>query len=214
MGNTKQGLQLLIDKMEDVKVAIEFVEEQHDAELWEDLIDMSMKNPKFVSGLLEHIGAYVDPIRLVKRIPSGMQIVGLRDRLVKIISDYNLQMSLREGCKEILKADCVDLAKRLNRGQKRAIQIEESRCAVCAAQIISPRPSQGVVIFFCSHVYHQSCLLRNQAPTTLHLAEIDRLWCSICSHQETKKKAAAATTTRTTSNRNLRLGSSNTSVGS
>ena len=55
-----------------------------------------MKNPKFVSVLLEHIGAYVDPLRLIKEIPSGMEIVGLRDRLVKIISDYNLQVSRKE----------------------------------------------------------------------------------------------------------------------
>jgi hypothetical protein len=51
-----------------------------------------MKNPSFVSGLLEHIGAYVDPLRLIKRIPSGMEIQRLRDRIVKIISDYNLQV--------------------------------------------------------------------------------------------------------------------------
>jgi hypothetical protein len=72
--------------------AIDFIETQNDQDLWEDLIDYSMKHPKFVSGLLEHIGAYVDPLRLVKRIPSGMEIEKLRDRLVKIISDYNLQV--------------------------------------------------------------------------------------------------------------------------
>jgi hypothetical protein len=72
--------------------AIDFIETQNDEELWEDLIDYSMKNPKFISSLLEHIGAYVDPIRLIKRIPEGMEITGLRDRIVKIISDYNLQV--------------------------------------------------------------------------------------------------------------------------
>jgi hypothetical protein len=51
-----------------------------------------MKNPKFVSGLLENIGAHVDPIKLIKKIPLKMEIVGLRDHLVKIISDYNLQV--------------------------------------------------------------------------------------------------------------------------
>lgn len=54
--------------------AIEFIEPQNDDELWEDLIDYSMKNPRFVSGLLEHIGAYVDPVRLIKRIPNGMEV--------------------------------------------------------------------------------------------------------------------------------------------
>lgn len=73
MGNNKQGLQLLIEKIGDVKQvdsptlgvtlkAIEFIETQNDDELWDDLIDYSMKHPKFVSDLLEHIGAYVDPV--------------------------------------------------------------------------------------------------------------------------------------------------------
>lgn len=53
-----------------------------------------MKNSKFISSLLENIGSYVDPIRLIKRIPEGMEIIGLRDRLVKIISDYNLQVNI------------------------------------------------------------------------------------------------------------------------
>lgn len=51
---------------------------------------------QFVSGLLEHIGAFeaVNPLDLIRRIPNGMEIEGLRDRIVKIISDYNLQVDL------------------------------------------------------------------------------------------------------------------------
>lgn len=66
--------------------AIEFVQSLDDEELWEDLIAHSMNNPAFISGLLENIGAHVDPIKLIKRIPNGMEIIGLRDRLVKIVS--------------------------------------------------------------------------------------------------------------------------------
>jgi hypothetical protein len=72
-----------------------------------------MKDNRFIGDLLENIGAYVDPNRLIKQLPSKTEIQGLRNKLVKIISDYNLQMSLQEGCKEILKKDCVDLQKRL-----------------------------------------------------------------------------------------------------
>ena len=41
-----------------------------------------------------HFGScfQIDPKRLINRIPMGMHIEGLRDRLVKIISDYNLQV--------------------------------------------------------------------------------------------------------------------------
>eukprot|EP00004_Rigifila_ramosa_P019763 TRINITY_DN5059_c2_g1_i4.p1 TRINITY_DN5059_c2_g1~~TRINITY_DN5059_c2_g1_i4.p1 ORF type:complete len:836 (-),score=199.40 TRINITY_DN5059_c2_g1_i4:379-2589(-) len=104
MGNTKQALLLIIEELKDVKQAIDFVQQQNDSELWEELITRSLKNPEFISGLLENIGAHVDPIQLIRRIPTGMGIPGLRAKLIKIISDYHLQMSLREGCKEILKA--------------------------------------------------------------------------------------------------------------
>ncbi|ELR10906.1 7fold repeat in clathrin and VPS proteins repeat-containing protein [Acanthamoeba castellanii str. Neff] len=163
MGNTKDALDLIIQKIGDVKQAIEFVQEQRDEELWGDLITQSMRNPKFVSGLLEHIGAFeaVNPLDLIRRIPNGMAIEGLRDRLVKIISDYNLQMSLREGCNTILKADCVDLMDRLYGGQRRAVSVSpDMHCALCSGVIIptSVKDAGDVVAFFCNHGYHTRCL--------------------------------------------------------
>jgi len=95
-------------------------------------------------------------------------------------------MSLREGCKEILKADCVDLEIRLHRGQTRAIKIEEAsanKCAICFGNIISFKmPSMennnqtttgdfggapgGVIVFSCHHSYHQKCLRINFTNAT------------------------------------------------
>jgi len=206
MGNNKQGLQLLIEKIGDVKQAIEFIEGQNDEELWDDLIDYSMKNPQFVSGLLEHIGAYVDPIKLIKRIPTGMEITALRDRLVKIISDYNLQMSLREGCKEVLKADCVDLAERLYRAQRKGFKTEQSaKCAICENPVTNinldvKNPSNGIVVFFCHHIYHQSCL-RTGTPEdgtadkkVSNANDSDRLWCTICRQNQSKPKKSMRAT--------------------
>jgi vacuolar protein sorting-associated protein 41 len=86
MGNTKQALKLIIQKLQKVGVAVEFVEQQKDEELWEFLITECLGRPEFVSELLEHIGAHVDPIKLIRRIPEGMEIDNLRDRLVKIVS--------------------------------------------------------------------------------------------------------------------------------
>lgn len=162
MGNTKQALALLIERIGDVRQAIEFVQARNDEELWEDLIQKSMDRPAFIAGLLEHIGGHVDPIRLVARIPNRMVIPGLRDRLVKIISDYNLQTSLREGCNDILKQDCVDLSLRLNRQQRRALRVERLTCATCQADIEPAKSSavqaDAVVAFFCQHSYHARCL--------------------------------------------------------
>lgn len=64
----------------------------------------------FAGALLDHIGGYVDPLRLVQKIPAGLAIPNLRDRLVHIIADFRTQTSLREGCNTILHHDCLVLA--------------------------------------------------------------------------------------------------------
>lgn len=46
----------------------------------------------FITGLLNNIGTHVDPIILIRQIQTGMEIPGLRDSLVKILQDYNLQV--------------------------------------------------------------------------------------------------------------------------
>ncbi len=59
---------------------------------------------------MDEIGGYVDPLRLVRRIPDGLAIPRLRDRLVHIIADFRTQTSLRQGCAAILEHDCLALA--------------------------------------------------------------------------------------------------------
>ena len=59
---------------------------------------------------MDEIGGYVDPLRLVRRIPAGLAIPRLRDRLVRIIADFRTQASLRQGCAAILEHDCLALA--------------------------------------------------------------------------------------------------------
>lgn len=73
--------------------AVDFVEKQRDVELWHDLISYSLDNAKFISGLLDRIGDHIDPLTLIQQIPKGMEIPGLKMKLVKIISDYSLQVN-------------------------------------------------------------------------------------------------------------------------
>lgn len=111
---------MIMEELQDVDKAIEFAKEQDDAELWEDLISYSIDKPRillswplflsfaclnmwrflslappaFITGLLNNIGTHVDPILLIHRIKEGMEIPNLRDSLVKILQDYNLQVWL------------------------------------------------------------------------------------------------------------------------
>jgi len=118
MGDNKKALRMIIERLGDVNRAIDFAKEQHDKDLWEDLLKYSETRPAFIRGLLENVGgAEINPIMIIRRIKNGLEIPGLKPALIKILQDYNLQISLLEGCQEILRGDCTDLARKLQRGQ-------------------------------------------------------------------------------------------------
>lgn len=169
-------------------MAIEFVQEQNDDALWDALIAMSIHNSRFLSDLLVDIGAHIDPLKLIERIPLQVEVDGLRDRLVKIISDYNLQMSLREGCNVILKADCVGLGKRLHAGQNAGMKVgTQTKCASCTSQVVPAKEQGNIVVFFCSHVYHQRCL-RSARGSEAGKSGFSDLWCIICQKESQTKQ--------------------------
>ncbi|XP_024023783.1 vacuolar protein sorting-associated protein 41 homolog [Morus notabilis] len=193
MGNAKQALAVIINQLGDIEEAVEFVTMQHDDELWEELIKQCLYKPEMVGMLLEHTVGNLDPLYIVNMVPNGLEIPRLRDRLVKIITDYRTETSLRHGCNAILKADCVNLlVKYYNeakhgiylsneeneargiRNDSRAPQaIEKSlsirnmsvksktrgggRCCMC----FDPFSIRGVsvIVFFCCHAYHTTCLM-------------------------------------------------------
>lgn len=85
--------------------------------MWEDLLTYSETKPRFIRGLLDNVGPEIDPIRIIRRIRNGLEIPGLKAALIKVLQDYNLQVSLMEGCKTILDSDCRNLALTLHDGQ-------------------------------------------------------------------------------------------------
>ncbi|XP_078322203.1 vacuolar protein sorting-associated protein 41 homolog isoform X3 [Crassostrea virginica] len=175
MGDLKKALSLITTRLKDVDQAIEFCKDKNDEELWADLIKFSIDKPTFIKGLLHNIGTHVDPIRLIPQIQNGMEIPGLRDSLVKILQDYNLQMSLREGCQRILTADSFNLLDRLVKTQKRAVSVDNSQvCPICQEKILVTdlKFASNVVLFYCRHAFHEDCL-----PTH----GLER--CTICSTQ-------------------------------
>ncbi|CAM9884551.1 unnamed protein product, partial [Phaeothamnion confervicola] len=91
LGGTRRALNILLERIGNVQRAIEFVE-SHDKELWYQLIDYSLRNEAFLTGLLDHAGVYnVDIARLISEVPEGIRIAGLRSKLIKILSDYSFQ---------------------------------------------------------------------------------------------------------------------------
>ncbi|XP_031262566.1 vacuolar protein sorting-associated protein 41 homolog [Pistacia vera] len=121
MGNSKQALAVIINKLGDIEEAVEFVNMQHDDELWEELIKQCLHKPEMVGVLLEHTVGNLDPLYIVNMVPNGLEIPRLRDRLVKIVTDYRTETSLRHGCNDILKADIVNLLVKYYKEARRAI---------------------------------------------------------------------------------------------
>ncbi|XP_040209124.1 vacuolar protein sorting-associated protein 41 homolog [Rana temporaria] len=177
MGNSRRALQMIMEELRDVDKAIEFAKEQDDAELWEDLILYSIDKPPFITGLLNNIGTHVDPILLIHRIKEGMEIPNLRDSLVKILQDYNLQILLREGCKKILVSDSLSLLNKMHRTQSRSMLVDEDNiCEVCLSPILPTDTSKplGVVVFHCRHMFHRECLPVGNTMSPVY-------FCNICS---------------------------------
>ncbi|KAL9044276.1 MAG: hypothetical protein Q9214_002575 [Letrouitia sp. 1 TL-2023] len=189
-GRTNQALRLIIDKIGDVSQAIAFAKEQDDPSLWDDLLDYSMDKPSFIRGLLKDVGTSIDPIKLLRRIPQGMEIQGLREGLMKMIREYELQYSISEGAARVLRSEVVAAIKERGAGQRKGIRfeigevrrdplapslialgrkpkVEKGRCPGCGESFI-PEDPHIILSFPCRHIFHLPCLItfndNNQDP--------------------------------------------------
>ena len=124
MGQTKRSLNLILSELKDVSRAISFAKSQDDPDLWEDLLDYSMDKPSFIHGLLMEVGTSIDPINLVRRIPSGLEIEGLRDGLTHMIREHDLQTSISQGAAKVLQSEVALGMETLRRGQRRGIKFD------------------------------------------------------------------------------------------
>ncbi|KAL2753221.1 hypothetical protein ACRALDRAFT_1065437 [Sodiomyces alcalophilus JCM 7366] len=123
-GQMKRALFLIIDRLQDVKKAIEFAKEQDDPDLWEDLLTYSMDKPSFIRGLLEQVGTAINPITLVRRIPEGLEIEGLRDGLKHIMKEHEIQYSISSGVARVLRSEVAAAQNELRLGQRKGIKFE------------------------------------------------------------------------------------------
>ncbi len=123
-GQMKRALYLIIDRLGDVSQAIAFAKEQDDPDLWEDLLNYSMDKPRFIRGLLEEVGTAIDPITLVRRIPEGLEIEGLREGLKHIMKEHEIQYSISRGVARVLRSEVASAQATLRNGQRRGIKFE------------------------------------------------------------------------------------------
>lgn len=123
-GQMKRALYLIIDRLGDVSQAIAFAKDKDDPDLWEDLLHYSMDKPRFIRGLLEEVGTAIDPITLVRRIPEGLEIPGLREGLKHIMKEHEIQYSISSGVARVLRSEVAAAQNMLRMGQKKGIKFE------------------------------------------------------------------------------------------
>jgi hypothetical protein len=200
-GQMKKALFLIINELNDVSKAISFAKEQDDKDLWDDLLEYSMSRPSFISSLLVEVGTAIDPITLVRRVPSGLEIEGLKDGLKKMIREYDLQDSISSGAAKVMASEVAVGMQDLRQGRRRGIKFdilhgkaiqstpttataekktstwqkhEPGRCLGCN-EPFSENETETLVGFACGHVYHLSHLAAStdDAPTPPPEVEAD-----------------------------------------
>ncbi|KAG5873450.1 hypothetical protein JTB14_007217 [Gonioctena quinquepunctata] len=161
IGDTKEALKLIITQLKDMQHAIYFCREHDDPDLWIDLINHCINDPEFITFLLQSIGTYVDPTALVLKIKEDMKIPGLKNSLVKMLNQYNLQVSVQDGCKKILVSDYFNLQKKLVKVHQKGLFVsEEVMCGACHRKLIEKDPARAanIAMFNCKHAFHTDCM--------------------------------------------------------
>ena len=123
-GDNKRALHLIIERLEDATRAISFAMEQHDDELWEDLISYALDKPVFIRALFEQAASVVDPVGLLRRIPEGTPLAGLKQSLSKVFSDLDLQLSLSQCGVQIHGSELSILSRKLLAKQRRGVLVQ------------------------------------------------------------------------------------------
>ena len=123
-GQMKKALYLIIDELHDVSKAIDFAKEQNDNDLWDDFLEYSMSRPRFISGLLSEVGMAVDPITIIKRIPPGLEIEGLKDGLKKLLREYDLQSSISTGAAQVFSSEVAIGMTTLRKARRKGVKFD------------------------------------------------------------------------------------------
>ena len=92
MGDNRKALFLIIERLGDVEKAIEFAKDQNDSSLWTEFLKYAMDKPPFIVGLLKKAGGYINPLLVIERIPMKLEIDGLKDAIIQIMSDCSVQV--------------------------------------------------------------------------------------------------------------------------
>ena len=78
----------------------------------------------FIIAILENLSLFIDPLRVISRIPNGQTIPNLKPALIQVLRDLGTQISLREGCREVLLGDTLELLQTLRKAHMKGVPVE------------------------------------------------------------------------------------------
>ena len=140
-------LQLYLEGAKSLPLAVAYAQRNkvHSTMLWDSLVSycldpkpqltrkrkgkrkdsISDKEDGHLFGALLEVAARsgADLSHLVSKIPKGMQIEGLRPRLIASIADYRVKVQMHKAAAEVLNKDKVDLLRELAQKSRRGTRI-------------------------------------------------------------------------------------------
>lgn len=114
IGETKKALSLIIDELNDPKLAIEFVKSWGDTELWDFMISYSWNKPVFIKALLESTDNFGEThLEVIKGMSNDIEIEGLHSTLDKILRENTLNLKVNNRIYKIVDDETISSAAEL-----------------------------------------------------------------------------------------------------
>jgi hypothetical protein len=127
VGQTSKAMYLIVDKLNDPELAVEFARSHPDKKLWDIFLNQGIKKPNFIKTMLQYTGTLFE-VDVLKLIPEGMEIDGLKDSLERIMKDNDLVTVIHKVILRIIENEGQSKAQELDdlRWRGKALQLEES----------------------------------------------------------------------------------------
>ena len=103
--------------------AIEFVQRTGDDALWEQLLAHAYRSASLAEALLRLVCRaplmQLEPLTLIRRLPEGMDVPGLKAYVQQILAQASNQLDLTGGCMRVAQGDAAALAHERHKYQRK-----------------------------------------------------------------------------------------------
>ena len=129
IGETKKALSLIIDELRNPQLAIDFVKNWGDSDLWEFMINYSLDKPNFTKAILtcsdETSEIY---LKVIRGMSNNLKIDNLQDIVKHIVQENSLSLEVRDNILVIINDETNKYADEFLRVRSRGkvFQVDET----------------------------------------------------------------------------------------